>query len=349
MSTVQSPAGPDARLDVDLLAGVRVVELGAFVAVPFAGHLMARLGARVTRAEPSNVDPAHRLPGGARPSLYDYLNGDKAIRPLPADRRDWPAALAELAADADVVIADARDLPAGFTADHLPVCVLRVVPGDQPAPSDSLLLSALSGVSWAVGEPDRPPLAMPAHTADFLAGLVFAGSVLAAYLGGARGRRETSGLAALSAYVEQNSTSYRSSGIGWRREGRRAPACAGIYPYGVHDCRDGQIVLIGRSTRDWREIAGGVGAEGVLDRFPDPFAIAREHADEVDALLAPYLAKLDRSDVMTLAEQHGILAAPVVTPAEALRYDHLATERGFWDSVDGRRVPGLPFLVESPT
>ena len=68
-----------------------------------------------------------------------------------------------------------------------------------------------------------------------------------------------------------------------------------------------------------------------------------------DALLAPYLAKLDRSDVMTLAEQHGILAAPVVTPAEALRYDHLATERGFWDSVDGRRVPGLPFLVESPT
>ena len=86
MSTVQSPAGPDARLDVDLLAGVRVVELGAFVAVPFAGHLMARLGARVTRAEPSNVDPAHRLPGGAGPSLYDYLNGDKAIRPLPADR-----------------------------------------------------------------------------------------------------------------------------------------------------------------------------------------------------------------------------------------------------------------------
>ena len=71
--------------------------------------------------------------------------------------------------------------------------------------------------------------------------------------------------------------------------------------------------------------------------------------NEVDALLAPYLAKLDRSDVMTLAEQHGILAAPVVTPAEALRYDHLATERGFWDSVDGRRVPGLPFLVESPT
>ena len=82
MSTVQSPAGPDARLDVDLLAGVRVVELGAFVAVPFAGHLMARLGARVTRAEPSNVDPAHRLPGGA--CVIVALSDEHAARAVRA-------------------------------------------------------------------------------------------------------------------------------------------------------------------------------------------------------------------------------------------------------------------------
>lgn len=325
---------------LDLLAGVRVVEIGSFVAVPFAGHLLAGLGADVTSVGGTGDDPARRLPASG-PSLYDYLHEHKDIRPRTE--------LAGLVADADLVIADARDLPAGFTApERVPVAVLRVAPGEQPPQCDATVLAALAGVAWAIGEPGRPPLGMPAHTADFLAGLVFAGSALAQFLGGAGGVRESSGLAALSAFVEQNSTSYRASGIGWRRAGRRAPGSAGIYPYGVHDCRDGQIVLIGRSTRDWQEIATGVGAGAVLERFPDPFAIARHHADEVDDLLAPYLAALTKAEVMALAESHGILATPMVTPAEALAYDHLAGERDFWATLDGRRVPGLPFLVEEP-
>jgi crotonobetainyl-CoA:carnitine CoA-transferase CaiB-like acyl-CoA transferase len=67
--------------------------------------------------------------------------------------------------------------------------------------------------------------------------------------------------------------------------------------------------MLGRSKRDWKAISDAIGAQEVFERFPDPFAIAREHADEVDALLAPHLAQLTKADVLRLAETSGVLAA----------------------------------------
>jgi crotonobetainyl-CoA:carnitine CoA-transferase CaiB-like acyl-CoA transferase len=104
--------------------------------------------------------------------------------------------------------------------------------------------------------------------------------------------------------------------------------------------------MLGRSTKDWQEIAAGIGADEVLAQFPDPFAIAREHADEVDALIAPYLARLTKADVQQLAETRGILAAPVSEMQEVAARDHLGTERAFWREVRGVRVPTLPFVTE---
>lgn len=323
---------------LDLLEGVRVLEVGRFVAVPFAGRLLADLGATVERVSEADADPdARRLPPGAVRSLDDFLSRGKA--------RVSPALLAERARDADLVLADIRALPADFAPQSTLISILRMG-ADGAAPlADSALLCARAGVSWAIGEPGRPPLAMPAHSADHLVGAVFAGASLALLLAGAEGRHEIDALVALSAFVEQNSTSYRESGIGWRREGRRAPGSAGIYPYGLLPCADGQIVMLGRSTRDWQAISDGIGAHDVFERFPDPFEIAREHADEVDALLAPYLARLSKADVLSLAETTGVLAAPVAEIDEVAARDHLATERDFWHDIDGVRVPGLPFVV----
>jgi crotonobetainyl-CoA:carnitine CoA-transferase CaiB-like acyl-CoA transferase len=251
----------------DLLSGLRVAEVGTFIAVPFAGRLLADLGADVRRVELPGDDASALLPPAGKVRLDEYLRLGKGV--LGFDELEG----------VDVVIADERALPAGFAvSDELLVSVLR--PGTNAPPvADSALLCALAGISWAIGEQGRPPLTMPARTADFLIGSVFAGATMALVLAGASGRHEMLGLAALSGFVEQNSTSYRLSKIGWRREGRRAPGCAGIYPYGLHSCRDGQVVMLGRSTKDWQDIAAGIGADEVLAQFPDPFAIAREHAD----------------------------------------------------------------------
>jgi crotonobetainyl-CoA:carnitine CoA-transferase CaiB-like acyl-CoA transferase len=179
-----------------------------------------------------------------------------------------------------------------------------------------------------------------------LTGVVVAGVCAAVVAAGDSGVHEVSGTAALCAFADQNATSYRLSGIGWRREGRRAPGSAGVYPYGVYPCKDGQVALIGRSTKDWVEIATALGAHDALEAYPDPFAIATSHADEVDALLLPHLARHTRADVAELAETSGVLVAPVAEMADVLGYRDVPGQRPYFTEESGLVVPGLPMQVQ---
>lgn len=322
----------DAASNRRILDGLRVLEVGRNVCVPYAGYLLAALGATVHKLVQDD-DPATLCRTDAD-SIYDRLNAGKQL--VPADR------VGDLTVD--VVIADSRDLADVPPGDGL-VSVLRVTPLDGPPVADSALLSALSAATWAMGEPGRAPVSMPAQTAAFIAGVVFAGATLAKVLGNETGQHELSGLGALIAFVDQNSTSYLHSKIGWRREGRRAAGSAGIYPYGIFDCSDGEVALIGRSRGDWTKIAQSFGAAEVHERYPDPFEIARHQADEVDAALQPYIDTRTKAEVMAAAEQEGVLAVPVSTLDEVLAFDNLHTERFFWDA--SGTFPGLPFLVNT--
>lgn len=318
-------------IERSLLSGLRVAEVGSFVAVPYAGRLLHLMGAIVYKVGGSD-DPARTIGRAGGPSLYDCLNDGK--RPV--------ASLGDVGAP-DLVLADARDLR-GATDAPLTM-TLRVLPIESPPVADSVLLSALAAASWAMGEPGRPPLPMPAESAAFAVGAVFAGAAAVRLAAGDTGAFEIDGLLGLASFVEQNSTSYRLSGIGWRREGRRAAGSAGIYPYGIYSCRDGQVALIARSRKDWTLIATALGAESVLDRFPDPFDIAVAHADEADELLEPFIARLTKQEVLQRAESDGVLAVPVATLDDVRAYENLVTERDFWDQIDTTQFPGLPFLA----
>ena len=65
------------------LAGLRVLELATGVAGPYAGRLMAMLGATVVKVEPSDGDPMWSHPVDGRPvegtsPAYIHLNAGKA-------------------------------------------------------------------------------------------------------------------------------------------------------------------------------------------------------------------------------------------------------------------------------
>lgn len=323
-----------------MLSHLRVAVISSTFATAFAGRLLAGLGARTDTVRVGSQ--LVRL-GQQRPDLaplLDYLwQGTVAVD---------EAAAPESIRTADLVLTDVRSGAAGppIPADQL-VASLRMTRLDESVGplDDGTLVSALAGVTWAIGEPDRYPLPMPAFTADMLVGLVFAGASVGKVLAARTGTHEVLGTAALCAFADQNSTSYRLSGIGWRREGRRAPGSAGVYPYGVYPCRDGQIVLIGRSRKDWHDIAAALGAGDLAQRYPDPFDIAAHHADAVDTLLTPYLAQRSRDQVMAVAESTGALVAPVANMSDVLSYDHLTAERDFWQQIHGMLVPGLPMQV----
>lgn len=320
-----------------MLATLRVVELGTGIAVPYAGRLLRRLGADVTAVSVPD-DPAGLLPASNPGALLEYLHAGKTVVTRPA---------ADQLADADLVLLDYRCEPPPGVPDraNLLCCQFSLGSNRFSPLADNVVLSALTGMSWAMGEPGRYPLHLPARTAEFLAGLVYAGAALGLWTAGVRGTTDVDVVSAMRSFVEQNSTSYRLSGIGWRREGSRAAGCAGIYPYGVYVCADGQVALIARSKADWQGIAAAIGAADTYESYPDPFEIALHHADEVDRLIGPKLARLSKSDVMRLAEQQGVLAAPVNTLPDVLSYGFLDEERELWTQAAGHRVPDLPFLV----
>jgi alpha-methylacyl-CoA racemase len=86
------------------LAGVRVVAVAVNLPAPAAAARLAELGASVTKVEPPEGDPV----AAASPALYERLTAGQAIVRLnlkePAERDR----LAELLADADVLLTSSR-------------------------------------------------------------------------------------------------------------------------------------------------------------------------------------------------------------------------------------------------
>src|SRR5262249_19153424 len=98
------------------LAGLRVIECGNLVAVPYAAKLMADLGADVIKVEaPGRGDDARRrgpFPGGEpdaeKSGLFLYLNCNKRGITVDSTQPEGRDLLRRLSAQADVLL---HDLP----------------------------------------------------------------------------------------------------------------------------------------------------------------------------------------------------------------------------------------------
>ena len=94
------------------LAGIRVIELGAFIAGPFCGQLLADLGADVVKIEPPGGGDAMRQWGAAREDgktlWWPVIARNKRSVTVDLRNEDGQNIVRELAADADVLIENFR-------------------------------------------------------------------------------------------------------------------------------------------------------------------------------------------------------------------------------------------------
>ena len=94
------------------LAGLRIVEVGDFICGPYAGKLMADLGAEVIKVEdPASPDSArdygpfpNDVPDAESSGLYAYLNANKLGITLDLHTATGRDLFRELIADADAVL-----------------------------------------------------------------------------------------------------------------------------------------------------------------------------------------------------------------------------------------------------
>jgi crotonobetainyl-CoA:carnitine CoA-transferase CaiB-like acyl-CoA transferase len=363
------------------LAGLRVVELGDFVAAAYGGKLLADLGAEVVKVEGPEGDSARRhgpFPGN-RPhpetsGLFLYLNANKLGVTVDAGTASGAELLGRLLGEADVLLTDLpgerlRGLglaPAELAEAHPQLVSVAISTFGEDGPlSDykgaDIVGAAMGGMNDTVGEPGRDPLVMPCYQSHSQAGAHAAAAAMVALFGRRlTGRGQHVDIAEADIWASYNQPGrahiFVHEGRVRRRGGHRT---MGVYPYTVLPVRDGYISMIAGRGRQWKGFMEMVG-DGEIpewyssdERFKDRLEISRLYADEMDELLRPWLMEHDKEEIFTEAQARGIPFAPVYSTEEVVGNEHL-NERGYFVEQDHPvagplRYPGAPYVMgDSP-
>ena len=303
-----------------------------------AGTMLARLGARVLKVASGKSDPEH------------HPVWDAAKEPCPA--LPGTAAFEELLDRADIVLRNP-----GGAADHwtdgrpalIDVVVGPFMPGGALAqrPATDLTLSARSGLTNMIGDPDRAPLRMPGAQVYALAGIQAATAALAALA--MRGRTGKGQRVLVSAFQAGVHANYRDPLV-WAWTGRIGK-------------RTGNKLVRGKSgvTQMWR-CADGFVTWSLVDNPPMMRAMVKlmgEDAGELaavewngllvadlppeqiaawEAIVARFFGKHTRSDLAEWSSRDGLGLSYIDLPGDVLASGHLAA-RGLWEERGGRKVP----------
>lgn len=174
------------------LAGVVILELGGFITAPYAGLLLADLGADVIKIERPEGDPFRAFRGGSYSPNFVGFNRNKRSVVLDLGKPAGRDAFVALAARADVVLENFRPgvmERLGLAWDtlrarnpRLVYCAIRGFPpsrGHADDPAFDVIGQAESGMLHAFLDPERPEVRGPT-IADQLAGMQACQGILGA-------------------------------------------------------------------------------------------------------------------------------------------------------------------------
>ena len=349
------------------LAGVRAIDLSQGIAGPYCTKQLAALGAEVIKVEPPAGDPSRRMgpfvgddPHPEKSVLVLYLNTGKKSVTLDLGAESGRRTVEALARDADVLVesfAPGTMDQLGLSHERLqalnPRLVITAVSvfgqygSYRGYQADEINLYAWGGLMGITGERDREPLKNGGWQAQYQAGLsALAGTLTALYgrLGDGRGELvDVSIMETVALMVEPWMIwNYVTQGTLRGRLGNHSI----IPPRGTWPCADGWVTVIPSLWRNWEAFAALTGNEALRDeRFATNAQRAR-HADEIMALLLPWLLDHTREEIYHSAQRLGLLFGYVATVDEILASPQLRA-RGYFVELDhpvaGRLTyPGAP-------
>ena len=342
------------------LHGVRVIELGAWVAGPAAGAILADWGADVVKVEPVAGDPIRlsvRIgPDGVNPP-FELDNRGKRSVALDVDDPEGRVAFDELLADADVfltnlrpVVLDGWDLAPSVLLERFPRLIVATLTGygdrgplrDRPS-YDIGGYWARSGQAAAHTVNGEPPLLRNAlgdhHSAMALVGGVAA--ALHARHATGRGRHVATSLLRNGWYGVSQDVAFLSRVGAWFQLPRKQFTNPLFTTYPTADGR--WLWLLGlQPERHWAEVAVAVGHPEWLadERFADAMAM-RENAPALNDLLEEVFLTRTLEEWGPILEENGVWWEPVLTIDEVLVDEQLLAAGGMVtiSLADGSTVP----------
>ncbi len=323
------------------LTGLRVLEFGQIAAGPFAGSLLADLGADVVKVErPDGGDDMRRWPpivegttGEGYSENFASVNRNK--RSIAVDLKDATqlARLKELCRDIDVIVENFRGgvlerLGLGYAAlaqsnPRLVYCSINGYGQSGPYAGKGAFdatVQAISGIMSVTGETDGPPAKCGVPVGDFGAGLYGAFSILAAVLRARETGRgafiDCSMMAGLLGMAALQTSEYFGTGRTPQRLGSAHPRAA---PYQGFQAQDAPFVIAAGNERLWHEVCDATGMQELKSdpRF-NPQSERARNQKQLEAILQPVFATRTKAEWLAEFDRRGVPCAPINTYPEIL-------------------------------
>ena len=322
------------------LSGVVVVELGDSASAPFAGKILAELGAEVWKVERPTGDssrgwgPSDWRGDGA---AFHALNRGRNHLRIDIKDREQLATLHRLIAErADVFLHNLRPGSAaryGLDADSLRVTKpelvhceigafgatgpLNALPGYDP------LMQAFAGIMDVTGEPGRGPVRAGVSIIDFGTGMWAVIGIVAAL----HRRHIKHAGASVDASLLETAITWMSVGIaGYQADGspggRHGSGAAFIVPHRAYSTADGDLVVSCANDALFAKLAAALDRpEWASDPRFATNAGRLANRDEIDRLIGERLATGTRAQWRERLHAAGIAVAPVQTTAELVAHE----------------------------
>ena len=330
------------------LAGIRVADFSVHAAGPFAGLMLAELGAQVIKIESSARLDITRRPHtmyGKPPSSFEQINANKMSVCLNLKEPRAVELALELVGVSELALENFRPgvmrrLGLGYEAmkEVRPgVILVSLSSNGQTGPESNYagyapMFAALGGLGHLTGYADGPPVELR-HAMDHTGGMLAAFAAVAAL-----STRQRTGL---GQHVDVSVRDLAASFIGPElldvamnsrephRMGNRDESAA---PQGVYRCQgeDEWVSISVASEAEWRGFVAAVGSPSWAtgDEFGDAFRRWRRH-DELDALIEEWTVQHTAEEATRKLQACGVAAHPSLAPDAMMQDRHLSARDAF--------------------
>lgn len=366
------------------LQGIRVIELARILAGPWAGQVLADLGADVIKVESPQGDDTRKwgppfVEGKDGENLsaayYHSCNRGKRSIALDFSTPEGAETVRRLVADADILIEnfklgglkkyglDYESLKA--VNPKLIYCSITGFGQDGPyAPRAGydFIVQGMSGLMSITGEPDREPQKVGVAVTDIFTGLYSVIAIQAALRHAEKtGEGQHIDMALLDTQVSvlaNQNLNYLVSGTAPNRMGNAHP---NIAPYEVLPVSDGHFILAVGNDSQFAKFCAVIGRAELAEdpQFATNSArVANRHA--LRGHTVPALARFGRGEILAALEQAGVPASPIndisqtfADPQVVARGMRLDLDDGHGNALPSVRAPmvmsATPLAYERPS
>jgi crotonobetainyl-CoA:carnitine CoA-transferase CaiB-like acyl-CoA transferase len=359
------------------LAGLRVLELARILAGPWAGQMLADLGADVVKVErkgagddtrgwgPPFIEGAEGKHIGS--AYFHGANRGKRSIEVDFDSDDGKRIVRKLAARSDVLIENFKvGGLAKFGLDYkslapdnprLIYCSVTGFGQDGPYATRAgydLMAQGMGGIMDLTGEADGEPTRIGIPVSDIFTGCYSVIGILAALA-----QRERTGKGAYidTALVDSTVGVLSNQALNYLVSGkvpkRIGNAHANIVPYQVFPVADGHVIVATGNDTQYGKFCNVLGAPELAQNPDYKDNVGRlRHRDELISRLSSLTAKMKRADLLDRLEQQGVPAGPI-NDLEQVFSDPQVIHRGMKLDLPSRAagagaIPGVrtPIIID---